>query len=129
MALAAILVGLGVLLLIGYNWEEMPPPLKVTAIFGALIGTHATAFGLRYRLGWRRVSEVVFFMGCLFYGAAIWLLAQIFHIESSNYDAIWWWAIGVLPFALLARHDLAASPLRGAPGTLGRFRGPVARPS
>jgi uncharacterized membrane protein len=101
MALAAVLVGLGVLLLIGYNWQEMPPPLKVTAIFGALIGTHATAFGLRYRLGWRRVSEVVFFMGCLFYGAAIWLLAQIFNIESSNYDAIWWWAIGVLPFALL----------------------------
>ena len=40
-------------------------------------------------------------MGCLFFGAAIWLLAQIFHIESSNYDALWWWAIGVLPFALL----------------------------
>jgi uncharacterized membrane protein len=101
MALAALLVGLGVLLLIGYNWEQMPAPFKVTAIFGALIGTHAAAFGLRYRLGWRRFSEVVFFLGCLFYGAAIALLAQVFHIESSNYDAIWWWAIGVLPFALL----------------------------
>ncbi len=101
LALAAMLVGLGVLLLIGYNWEQMPAPLKVTAIFGALLGTHAAAYGLRYHLGWRRVSEVVFFLGCLFYGAAIALLAQIFHIESSNYDAIWWWAIGVLPFALL----------------------------
>ena len=79
----------------------MPAPLKVTAIFGALIGTHAAGFWLRYRLGWRRLSEVVFFLGCLFYGAAIWLLAQIFHIDSSNYDALWWWAIGVLPFALL----------------------------
>jgi uncharacterized membrane protein len=101
LALAATLVGLGVMLLVGYNWERMPAPLKITAIFGALIGTHAAAFGLRYRLGWRRLSEVVFFAGCLFYGAAIWLLAQIFHIESSNYDALWWWAIGVLPFALL----------------------------
>jgi uncharacterized membrane protein len=101
LAAAATLVGLGVLLLVGYNWEQMPAPLKVTAIFGALIGTHAAAFALRYRPGWRRVSEVVFFMGCLFFGAAIALLAQIFHIESSNYDALWWWAIGVLPFALL----------------------------
>ena len=42
-----------------------------------------------------------FFLGCLFFGAAIWLLAQIFHITSSNYDAFWWWAVGVLPFALL----------------------------
>lgn len=101
LALAVVLIGLGVLLLIGYNWERMPAPLKITAIFGALIGTQAAAYGLRYRPGWRRVSEVVFFLGCLFYGAAIGLLAQIFHIESSNYDAIWWWAVGVLPFALL----------------------------
>jgi uncharacterized membrane protein len=101
MAVAVLLVGLGVLLLIGYNWEQMSAPLKVTAIFGALVGTHAGAFGLRYRLGWRRSSEVVFFLGCLFYGAAIALLAQIFHIESGNYDALWWWAIGVMPFALL----------------------------
>ena len=100
-ALAAVLVGLGVLLLIGFNWEQMPAPFKITAIFGALIGTHAAGFWLRDRLGWRRFSEVVFFMGCLLFGAAIWLLAQIFQIESSNYDALWWWAIGVLPFALL----------------------------
>ena len=101
LAVAALLMGLGVFLLIGYNWERMPAVLKVTAIFGALIGTHAAAFGLRYRLGWRRLSEVAFFLGCLFYGAAIALLAQIFNIESSNYDGVWWWAIGVLPFALL----------------------------
>jgi uncharacterized membrane protein len=101
MSVAALLVGLGVLLLIGYNWEQMPATLKVTAIFAALVGTHAGAFWLRYHLGWRRSSEIVFFLGCLFFGAAIALLAQIFHIESSNYDAFWWWAIGVMPFALL----------------------------
>ncbi len=71
LAVAAMLVGLGVLLLIGYNWEQMAAPLKITAVFGALIGTHAAAYGLRYQLGWRRLSEVVFFLGCLFFGAAI----------------------------------------------------------
>ncbi len=101
LAVAATLVGLGVLLLIGYNWAEIPPPLKVAAIFGALIATHALGALLRYRLNWRRVSEVVFFLGCLFYGAAIWLLAQIFNISSDNYDGLWWWAVGCLPFALL----------------------------
>jgi uncharacterized membrane protein len=100
-ALAATCVGLGVMLLIGYNWAEMPAPLKVTAIYAALIGTHAAGFGMRYQLGWRRLSEAAFFLGCLFYGAAIWLLAQIFNITSSNYDGVWWWAIGALPFALL----------------------------
>ncbi len=51
---------------------------------GDLIGTHAAGFGLRYQLGWRRLSEVAFFLGCLFYGAAIWLLAQIFHITPAT---------------------------------------------
>ena len=32
LALAATFVGLGVLLLVGYNWEQMPPPRKVTAV-------------------------------------------------------------------------------------------------
>jgi len=100
-AIAAFLMGLGVFLLIDYNCVQMPAALIVTAIFAAMIGTHAAGYGLRYRLGWRRPSEVVFFLGCLFYGAAMALLAQIFQIESTNYDSLWWWAIGVLPFALL----------------------------
>src|ERR1700733_10189408 len=44
LALSAFFVGLGVLLLIGYNWERMPAPFKIIAIFGALIGTHAAGF-------------------------------------------------------------------------------------
>ena len=37
-ALAAILVGLGVLLLVGYNWEAMPAALKVAVVFAAVVG-------------------------------------------------------------------------------------------
>src|SRR4051812_20489644 len=70
LALAATLVGLGVLLLIGYNWDQIPAPLKVTAIFGALIGTHALGALVRYQLKWPRASEVIFFLGSLFFGAA-----------------------------------------------------------
>jgi hypothetical protein len=44
---------------------------------------------------------VAFFFGCLLYGAGIWLLAQIFHINAENADGFWWWAVGVLPFALV----------------------------
>src|SRR4051794_37585213 len=41
LALAATFVGLGVMLLIGYNWDQMPAAFKVAAVFSALIGTHA----------------------------------------------------------------------------------------
>jgi hypothetical protein len=100
MAVAGLFVGLAVLLLIGYNWDAMPAGLKLGVIFGALIGTHAGGFFLRYMRGARTASELVFFLACLFYGAGIWLVAQIFHLDAHYPDGMWWWAVGVLPFAL-----------------------------
>ncbi len=100
MGVAAFLVGLGVLLLIGYNWEAMPDALKLCIIFGAILGTHAVAFTLRFRRHDMLLSEVVFFLGCLLYGAGIFLVAQIFHLNAHYPDGVWWWAVGVLPFAL-----------------------------
>src|SRR5262249_32860265 len=72
--LAALLVGLGVLLLIAYNWESLPDWVELALVFGALVGIHAIGFTLRYRLGHRTASEVVFFLACLFFGAAIGLV-------------------------------------------------------
>ena len=100
MAVAGLFVGLAVLLLIGYNWEAMPAGLKLSVIFGALIGTHTGGFYLRYTQGVIIASELVFFLACLFYGAGIWLVAQIFHLNAHYPDGMWWWAVGVLPFAL-----------------------------
>jgi len=100
-AVAGTLVALAVLLAVGYNWSEMPRALKVA---GAVIGTlaaHAAAFGLRYRRGSRVGAEVMFFVGCLLYGAAIWQIAQAFHINAHYPDGLFWWAVGVLPLALM----------------------------
>ncbi|MEX2015729.1 MAG: DUF2157 domain-containing protein [Candidatus Hydrogenedentales bacterium] len=100
MGISALLVGLAALLLIGYNWEAMPRAVKLAIVFGVIIATHATAFYLRYKRDAETLSEVAFFLGCLFYGAGIWLIAQIFNLSAHYPDAMWWWALGVLPFAL-----------------------------
>jgi len=106
-ALAALMVGLAVLLLIGHNWqlvvagwESMSPILKLSAIFLVVIGSYAGALYLRLRTSWRGGSEVAFFFACLMYGAGIWLVAQVFHVDAHWPDGIWWWALGTLPVAL-----------------------------
>lgn len=99
-SLAALLVGLAALLLVGYNWEAIPAAVKLAIIFTVLLATHACAFFLRYHFGRRTASEIAFFLACLLYGAAIWLVAQIFHINAGDVNGFWWWAVGVLPFAL-----------------------------
>ena len=48
MSVAALLVGLAALLLIGYNWEAMPKPAKLAVVFGVIAVTHGAGFWLRY---------------------------------------------------------------------------------
>ena len=100
MAAAATLVGLAAMLLVGYNWDALSRGIKLAIVLGTIGLTYAAAFTLRYRRNAGGLSETVFFLGCLFYGAGIWLVAQIFHINSHYPDGVWWWAIGVLPVAL-----------------------------
>src|SRR5215210_6198252 len=100
MSAAATLVGLAALLLVGYNWEDLSRSTKLVTVLGTIAATHGFGFSLRYRKKATGLSETVFFLGCLFYGAGIWLVAQAYHINSHYPDGMWWWAVGVLPFAL-----------------------------
>jgi uncharacterized membrane protein len=88
------------MLLVGYNWDQLPRESKLAIVLGTIGLTHAGGFSLRYKRNARALSDKVFFLGCLFYGAGIWLVAQVFHINAHYPDGVWWWAIGVLPFAL-----------------------------
>lgn len=114
-ALAALLFGLAVLLLVGYNWDELHWVAKLALIFSGITGLHALGLFLRFSRGAPIASEIAFFLGCLLYGAGIWLVAQIFHLDAHYPDGVWWWAVGVLPFALcldtLLMHALLAGLL------------------
>ena len=99
-AMASFLFGLAVLLLIGFNWEELSRTVKLVVVLAVVTSTHLIAFRLRSGGRYLALSETVSFLGCLFYGAGIWLVAQAFHLEAHYPDGVWWWAMGVLPFAL-----------------------------
>ena len=119
--LAVLLFGAAALLLMSYNWQAMPRVAKFTIVFTVLAATHGAGLYLRFVRGARRASELVFFLGCLFFGAGIWLVAQAFHLDAHYPDGFWWWAIGVLPFALsldtLLIHCLYAGLLAAWAGT------------
>lgn len=120
MGIAGTFIGLAVLLSISYNWEALPRASKLALIFGSITATNALAFALLFRWQAPILAEVAFFVGCLFFGAGIWLVAQVFHIDAHYPDGLWWWAVGVLPFALLLDslllHALYAALLAGWAG-------------
>lgn len=100
-ALAMVLFGAATLLLVGYNWESLPAAAKLALVFAAIVVTYGVGIYLRYWREAKLASDAMLLLGCLFYGAAIWLIAQIFHMSAHYPDGVFWWAVGVLPLAIL----------------------------
>lgn len=100
--LAVLMCGAGVLLLISYNWEDMSRVVKVGLIFSVVVAAFAGAV-VAYRGERPVLGELLVFAGTILYGCAIWLLAQVFHIESHYPDGVRWWMIGALFTAYAVR--------------------------
>jgi len=93
----AIMVGLGVILLFAYNWDAMGRFSKMSVILGALAITHFFAF--RTRLGNHHLSESLFILATMLFGAGIWLVAQIYHIDEHYPNAFLLWGFAALLLA------------------------------
>src|SRR5947209_8429232 len=102
--LGATLLGLGVILLFASNWKSTPGSVKLGCIFAFIIAAYSLGYWLRYRReGARATGEAILFLGALLYGAAIFLIAQGFHIDADEPSLLVLWAAGVLPLAYLLR--------------------------
>ena len=100
----AIVIGLGVILLIAYNWEDIPKAGKLALIFSAMLTAHAGGLRLLAGEGWRpRLGEALAVLGTMFYGAGIWLIAQLYHIEEHYPAGFMYWALGALAMAWAIR--------------------------
>jgi uncharacterized membrane protein len=93
--LAACLVGAGVISLVAWHWEEMPRGLRLGLLGGAVVGAHAAGYWMWKVTGRQpRLGHAVSFLGTLLFGAAIGLVAQIFHVSGVWYGFFGGWALG-----------------------------------
>nr|WP_159063699.1 DUF2157 domain-containing protein [Thaumasiovibrio occultus] len=100
--LGYLFIGLSLITLIGANWQEIPRGMRLVGLVLLTSGTHA--WGIRYFLKDAKFeSRALFFLGNLFFGASIVLIAQMYHLGEHMPDGVFWWAMGSLPFALLTR--------------------------
>ncbi len=99
-ALGAALVGLGVILFFAYNWQAIPKAAKLLLVFGALAATHGSAMMLARRPDANRaLVEGLHALGTMLFGAGIWLVAQIYHIDEHYPNAFLVWSLGALALA------------------------------
>jgi uncharacterized membrane protein len=99
-AIGAVLVGLGVILFFAYNWQAIPKAIKLLLVFGALAAAHGAAMRLARRPDANRaLIEGLHALGTMLFGAGIWLVAQIYHIDEHYPNAFLVWSLGALALA------------------------------
>lgn len=97
----ALLLGIGVISWFAAHWNEIGKLSKLLLVFGALTASHL-AHG--YTLGrgtMPKLANGLALLSVLFFGAAIMLIGQIYHIDAHFPDGIALWAAGGLLTALL----------------------------
>lgn len=97
-SLGAMMLGLGIILLMAYNWEAMHRYSKLAVIFGGFALSHLAALALRSQ---PRLSQALHLLGTMIFGAALWLIAQIYHIDRHYPDAFMFWSLAALLMAWL----------------------------
>lgn len=97
-AIGAIVFGLGVILFFAYNWADLPKIGKLAMIFVALLAFHLLGWYQRPP-GNRNLSEGFHLIGTMLFGAGIFLIAQIYHIDEHYPNALVVWGAGALLFA------------------------------
>jgi uncharacterized membrane protein len=103
-SLGAVLLGLGIILLIAFNWAEIPRWGKLAIVVGTITAAHGTGLWLIGRDGGRRLlGEAFHLLGTMLYGAGIWLVAQAYHIDEHYPNGFLYWALGALAMAWVLR--------------------------
>lgn len=100
--LGYLFLGLAAITLISANWDQIPRGLRMGGLILVTMATHGVGF-YKLRQGEETAAAGFFFLGSLFYGASIMLIAQIYHIGEHFPDGTLVWALGVLPLALILR--------------------------
>ena len=91
--LGGVLLCLAAMTFVASNWEAMPRLLRLGILLAALWGSFGAAFVLFLRdHAWFGHAAVL--TGCGVFGAAIMLIAQMYHIEGNPPDAVLTWGLG-----------------------------------
>ena len=104
MGLAVLCLAAGVIIFYASNWKKMPPSIKLIQVFFLVIASYCTsAWFLFSENRSRLIGRAFLVLGMVSYGAAIMLVAQIYHISAHPTNGILAWAGGVFLMAALMR--------------------------
>lgn len=108
--LGAVLIGFAAMSFVAANWNELSKLAKLLLLVGAMLAAYGAAFALDRR-GHPAFAQAAIVGGLALFGANIALIAQIYHVSSSDPRWILLWCLAALAsaWALPSRPALALS--------------------
>ncbi len=103
--MGALLFGAGVITFFAANWGLIPKAAKLAILF-AMLGSCYGAAGACFARGSEALAQGLLLLGVIFFGANIFLIAQIYHIDAHYPDGVLIWTLGALVTAALASSQL-----------------------
>lgn len=96
--LGAMLVGLGIVLVVAHNWDELSRTSKTIFAFLPMVLGQAlclyTLFKQKESFAWREGSALILFFGV---GSCIALISQVYHIGGELSDFLLTWMLLIIP--------------------------------
>jgi uncharacterized membrane protein len=126
--LGAILAGVGVIIFVSANWQEIPRIAKLVMLLVLVAGVYYAGYWLKYRRDFPRAGGAIIFVGAMIFGAGLFLIGQQYHMPIDDPKLLGWWFVGVLPLAYLTRsRAILTLAILAALGGLGYKTGHWAR--
>ncbi len=107
--IGAILVGLGIILIVAHNWDELSRPIKAGLSFAPLlIGQILCGYCLLKKQGnqtWKESSATFLFFAV---GASIALVAQVYNIPGNTGTFLFTWMLLCFPLIYIMPSSMAS---------------------
>lgn len=101
--LAALFAGAALLVLVQYNWYDIPRVLRMSALLLLTMAVNGAGVWFFRQDGYLSTrSEALLLFGSIAYGTSIMLIAQIYNIGEYYPDGIFYWALGTMLVAVVS---------------------------
>ncbi|GEM_PF-5971054 len=98
--IAAFLVGLGVILLLNRNWNDIPEFIRLIGLISVTL--YVQYQGIKSKEGNGEYSGSLLTLGAILFGATIFLVGQMYHLGIHFNLGFLLWALGVIPLGYLS---------------------------
>jgi uncharacterized membrane protein len=105
----AAVAGLGIVLFFAANWDGIPRPARVLLLLATVVGAYVGGFWLRDVRGSQpRVGAALLLLGGIAFGASLFLVGQMYHVQAHDPLAFLALAAGTAATAWIARSQALA---------------------